>query len=91
MTFRFVKVTESTRNVGGNHIPKRQLVAKELAEVLGVIADPDRIRIIEELRADEGDVNSLVDTLELPGPRISQRLCRRSLLALTVDSISQET
>ena len=55
-------------------MPKRQLVAKELAAVLRVIAHPDRIRIIEELRAGECDVNSLVETLELPGPRVSQHL-----------------
>lgn len=55
-------------------MPKRQLVAKELAAVLRVIAHPDRIRIIEELRAGECDVNSLVDALELPGPRVSQHL-----------------
>ena len=48
-------------------MPKRQLVAKELAAVLRVIAHPDRIRVIEELRGGECDVNSLVDTLELPG------------------------
>ena len=60
-------------------MPKRQLVAKELAEVLRVIAHPDRIRIIEELRTGERDVNSLVDSLELPGPRVSQHL---SLLRL---------
>ncbi len=55
-------------------MPKRQLVAKELAAVLRVIAHPDRIRVIEELRGGECDVNSLVDTLELPGPRVSQHL-----------------
>ena len=55
-------------------MPKRQLVAKELAEVLRVIAHPDRIRIIEELRSGERDVNSLVDILVLPGPRVSQHL-----------------
>ncbi len=55
-------------------MPKRQLVAKELAAVLRVIAHPDRIRIIEELRAGERDVNSLVEKLELPGPRVSQHL-----------------
>jgi DNA-binding transcriptional ArsR family regulator len=55
-------------------MPKRQLVAKELAAVLRVIAHPDRIRIIEELRAAECDVNSLADALELPGPRVSQHL-----------------
>jgi DNA-binding transcriptional ArsR family regulator len=56
------------------YMPKRQLVAKELAEVLRVIAHPARIRIIEELRTGERDVNSLVDSLELPGPRVSQHL-----------------
>jgi DNA-binding transcriptional ArsR family regulator len=55
-------------------MPKRQLVAKEFAAVLRVIAHPDRIRIIEELRAGEHDVNYLVDTLELRGPRVSQHL-----------------
>ena len=55
-------------------MPKRQLVAKELAAVLRVIAHPDRIRLIEELRAAECDVNSLIDRLELPGPRVSQHL-----------------
>ena len=55
-------------------MPKRQLVAKELAAVLRVIAHPDRIRIIEELRTGECDVNSIIDTLELPGPRVSQHL-----------------
>ena len=55
-------------------MPERQLVAKELAEVLRVIAHPDRIRIIEELRAGECDVNSLIEALELPGPRVSQHL-----------------
>ena len=55
-------------------MPKRQLVAKELAAVLRVIAHPDRIRIVEELRAGECDVNSLSDTLELAGPRVSQHL-----------------
>ena len=55
-------------------MPKCQLVAKEFAAVLRVIAHPDRIRIIEELRTGERDVNSLIDALELPGPRVSQHL-----------------
>ncbi len=55
-------------------MPKRQVVAKELAEVIRAIAHPDRIRIIEELRAGERDVNSLVESLGLPGPRVSQHL-----------------
>ena len=53
---------------------QRQLVAKELAEIFKILAHPDRIRIIEELRIDEKDVNTLVETLELPGPRVSQHL-----------------
>jgi DNA-binding transcriptional ArsR family regulator len=55
-------------------MPQRQLVAKELAEIFKILAHPDRIRIIEELRVDEKDVNTLVETLDLPGPRVSQHL-----------------
>ncbi|MEM9988577.1 MAG: metalloregulator ArsR/SmtB family transcription factor [Pseudomonadota bacterium] len=45
-----------------------------LAELFKVIAHPDRIRIIKKLREDETDVNSLAETLSLPGPRTSQHL-----------------
>ena len=55
-------------------MPQRQLVAKELAEIFKILAHPDRIRIIEELRTEEKDVNTLVETLGLPGPRMSQHL-----------------
>ena len=55
-------------------MPGRQLVAKELAEIFKVIAHPDRIRLIEELRTGEKDVNSLAETLALPGARVSQHL-----------------
>jgi DNA-binding transcriptional ArsR family regulator len=55
-------------------MPDRQLVAKELADIFKIIAHPDRIRIIEELGHGEKDVNTLVDYLELPGPRVSQHL-----------------
>jgi len=55
-------------------MPARQLVAKELAEIFRITAHPDRIRIIEELRSGEKDVNTLVDELDLPGPRVSQHL-----------------
>jgi len=51
-----------------------QVVAKELAEIFKVIAHPDRIRMIEELRSGEKDVNSLAETLVLPGARVSQHL-----------------
>ena len=55
-------------------MPSRQLVAKELADLFKVVAHPDRIRVIEELRSGEKDVNTLVDILDLPGPRVSQHL-----------------
>ncbi|MEM6415728.1 MAG: metalloregulator ArsR/SmtB family transcription factor [Pseudomonadota bacterium] len=55
-------------------MPSRQVVAKELADILKVIAHPDRIRLIEELRAGELDVNTLASRLNLPGPRVSQHL-----------------
>jgi len=55
-------------------MPTRQLVARELAEIFKIIAHPDRVRIIEELRVGEKDVKTLVDVLELPGPRVSQHL-----------------
>ena len=55
-------------------MPERQLVAKELADIFKVVAHPDRIRIIEELRDEEKDVNTLVAALGLKGPRVSQHL-----------------
>ena len=55
-------------------MPSRQIVAKELAEVFKLVAHPDRIRLIEELRVAECDVNTLAERLELPGPRVSQHL-----------------
>ena len=55
-------------------MPTRLLVAKELAEIFGVLSHPDRIRIIEELRAGEKDVSTLALVLGLEAPRISQHL-----------------
>ena len=55
-------------------MPSRQVIAKELAEIFKIIAHPDRIRIIEELRSEEKDVNTLAQALELPGARVSQHL-----------------
>ncbi len=55
-------------------MPSRQVVAKELAEIFKIIAHPDRIRLIEELGAHESDVNTLAQSLDLPGPRVSQHL-----------------
>ena len=55
-------------------MPERKVVAKELAEIFKVMAHPDRIRIIEELGDEEKDVNTLLNDLDLPGPRVSQHL-----------------
>jgi DNA-binding transcriptional ArsR family regulator len=55
-------------------MPSRQVVAKELSEIFKVLAHHDRVRIIEELGTGEKDVNSLVENLGLPGPRVSQHL-----------------
>lgn len=55
-------------------MPHRALVTKELAEFLGVLSHPHRIRIIEELRDGERDVNSLQQALEISHSGVSQHL-----------------
>ncbi|OYW19203.1 MAG: transcriptional regulator [Planctomycetales bacterium 12-60-4] len=55
-------------------MPHRALVTKELAEFLGVLSHPHRIRIIEELRDGEHDVNSLQDALGISHSGVSQHL-----------------
>lgn len=55
-------------------MPHRALVTKELAEFLGVLSHPHRIRIIEELRGGEHDVNSLQDALGISHSGVSQHL-----------------
>ncbi|MEL7486645.1 MAG: metalloregulator ArsR/SmtB family transcription factor [Pseudomonadota bacterium] len=55
-------------------MPSRIVVAKELSEIYKILSHPDRIRLIEELRQSERDVNSLHEALELPATRVSQHL-----------------
>ena len=55
-------------------MPYRSVVAKELADLLGAIAHPARIRMIQELRAGERDVNSLSEAVELSQSSASQHL-----------------
>ena len=70
-----MKATRNPWPVSGRlFMPDRQIVSKELADLFKIIAHPDRIRIIEELGHGEKDVNTLVERLELPGPRVSQHL-----------------
>jgi DNA-binding transcriptional ArsR family regulator len=55
-------------------IPEPFLVTKELADLLGVLAHPHRIRIIEELRETERDVNTLQTALGISHSGVSQHL-----------------
>ena len=55
-------------------MPHRTLVAKELSDLLSVLSHPHRIRIIEELRSEERDVNSLQDALGISHSGVSQHL-----------------
>ena len=55
-------------------MPQRAVVAKEMANFLGVLAHPHRVRIIQELRSGEMDVNTLQSILEVSHSRVSQHL-----------------
>ena len=55
-------------------MPSRSFVTGEMAELLGVLAHPHRIRIVEELRNGEMDVNSLQAILGVSHSRVSQHL-----------------
>lgn len=55
-------------------MPHRVLVTKELADFLSVLSHPHRIRIIEELRDSELDVNSLQEVLGISHSGVSQHL-----------------
>jgi DNA-binding transcriptional ArsR family regulator len=55
-------------------MPGRALVSKQMAELFGVLAHPYRIRIIEELRNGEVDVNGLTSALGATHSRVSQQL-----------------
>ena len=55
-------------------MPSRSLVAKELGQLFGVLSHPDRVRIVEELRDGEHDVNALQAALNVSHSRTSQNL-----------------
>ncbi len=55
-------------------MPHRAVVTKELAEFLGVLSHQHRIRIIEELRDGEHDVNALQEALGISHSGVSQHL-----------------
>lgn len=55
-------------------MPYRSLVTRELGTLLGVLSHPCRLRIIEELRAGEFDVNALQAALDISHSGVSQHL-----------------
>lgn len=55
-------------------MPSRHVAARELANVYKVLAHPDRIRLVEELKREELDVKGLAALLDLPVARVSQHL-----------------
>jgi DNA-binding transcriptional ArsR family regulator len=55
-------------------MPQRALVARELAELLGILAHPQRIRIVEELALGERHVNALQQLLGISHSGVSQHL-----------------
>ncbi len=57
-------------------MPSRIIVSRELAELLKLLAHPDRLRLIEELRLGEQDVGGIAAALDLPATRISQHLAQ---------------
>jgi DNA-binding transcriptional ArsR family regulator len=55
-------------------VPHRTLVTRGLATFLGALSHPQRIRIVEELRAGECDVNTLAGALGISHSGVSQHL-----------------
>lgn len=55
-------------------MPSRAILARELAELLKVLAHPDRVRLIEELRGGSLDVTALSERLGVSATRMSQHL-----------------
>ncbi|WP_133128711.1 ArsR/SmtB family transcription factor [Legionella nagasakiensis] len=55
-------------------MPARILISEKMAEFLGAISHPHRIRIIEELHAGEQDVNGLQSILGTSHSAVSQHL-----------------
>lgn len=63
----------------------RAIVSDKLGRMLGVLAHPHRLRIIEELGPDERDVASLQSALGISHSGVSQHLAQLRSLALVVE------
>lgn len=55
-------------------MPFRSLIARELSDLFNVLAHPMRLRLIEELGADEKGVKALCEILSLSQSNVSQHL-----------------
>ncbi len=55
-------------------MPSRIIISRELAELFKLLAHPDRLRLVEELRLGERDVTGIAEALDLPATRVSQHL-----------------
>jgi ArsR family transcriptional regulator, lead/cadmium/zinc/bismuth-responsive transcriptional repressor len=55
-------------------MPVRATVSKELASLFGVLSNPHRLRLVEELRDAEVDVNGLQQALGISHSSVSQHL-----------------
>jgi DNA-binding transcriptional ArsR family regulator len=55
-------------------MPSREIATQELASLFGALSHPQRVRIVEELRQGELDVNQLADLLRCSHSRVSQHL-----------------
>lgn len=55
-------------------MPARAIVSREMATLLNVLAHPHRVRIVQELRESEMDVNGLQAALDVSHSRVSQHL-----------------
>ncbi|WP_033925158.1 ArsR/SmtB family transcription factor [Sphingomonas sp. 35-24ZXX] len=72
-------------------MPSRTIVANELATVLRQISHPDRIRLIQKLRAGDQTVNELALDLDISPTRLSQHLAvLRTLGLVELKSIAQK-
>lgn len=55
-------------------MPARAVIAKELAELIGAMAHPHRLRMLLELHEGEKDVNTIQQLLSISHSAVSQHL-----------------